>query len=219
MSLKNKKILITAGPTWVKIDKVRVISNTATGTTGILLANELERQGAKVTLVLGPCGQPLKKIKAKILRFVFFEELKSILINAVLKGNYDIVVHSAAVSDFRPHRVFKKKIRSGGENIKLNLIPTEKIIDRVKKIDPSLYLVGFKFEPGLNKKELIKEALMLARRARADIVIANTVKNNRYSAYIIEGNKESAVLNDKKELARRLTAILKKRCNDHVLPV
>ena len=54
MSLKNKKILITAGPTWVSIDTVRVISNTATGATGILLAEKLRKLDAKVTLLLGP---------------------------------------------------------------------------------------------------------------------------------------------------------------------
>ena len=54
MSLKNKRILITAGPTWVAIDSVRVISNIATGETGILLAKRLSLQGAKVTLALGP---------------------------------------------------------------------------------------------------------------------------------------------------------------------
>ncbi len=57
MSLNGKRILITAGPTWVPIDNVRVISNIATGTTGVLLAWQTSAQGAKVTLVLGPCEE------------------------------------------------------------------------------------------------------------------------------------------------------------------
>ena len=50
MKLKNKRVLITAGPTWVKIDKVRVISNTASGKTGLLFADAFKRLGSKVTL-------------------------------------------------------------------------------------------------------------------------------------------------------------------------
>ena len=58
--LKNKKVLITAGPTWVPIDNVRVISNTATGETGILLSEKLKNLGAKVTLLLGPTNLSLR---------------------------------------------------------------------------------------------------------------------------------------------------------------
>ncbi|MBU1999188.1 MAG: phosphopantothenoylcysteine decarboxylase, partial [Candidatus Omnitrophica bacterium] len=69
-NLKNKKILITAGPTWVPVDDVRVISNSASGETGILLAKRLSGQGAKVTLLLGPIGNynPDKKIKLVLFR-------------------------------------------------------------------------------------------------------------------------------------------------------
>ena len=69
MGFKNKKILITAGPTWIAVDSVRVISNTASGETGQLLADRLAREGAKVTLVLGPVPNRLKNKKVKVIPF------------------------------------------------------------------------------------------------------------------------------------------------------
>ena len=79
MHLNGKRILITAGPTWVPIDSVRIISNVATGTTGVLLSREAVAKGAKVTLVIGPsCGYNLNK-SIRIIHFRFFDELKNIL--------------------------------------------------------------------------------------------------------------------------------------------
>ena len=71
MVLKNKNILITAGPTWVPIDRVRVISNIATGKTGILLAKSANKLGAKVTLVLGPVGEVGLEKEINVKRFYF----------------------------------------------------------------------------------------------------------------------------------------------------
>lgn len=76
MSLKNKRVLITAGPTWVAIDKVRVISNTATGATGKILAQQLANKGAKVTLLINAENSCCLNKKIKILPFRFFDQLK-----------------------------------------------------------------------------------------------------------------------------------------------
>jgi len=80
MSLKNKRILITAGPTWVSIDKVRVLSNTASGATGILLSQALAAKKSKVTLLLGPVGNFSVGKNIKLLRFKSFDELKKALV-------------------------------------------------------------------------------------------------------------------------------------------
>ena len=98
-----KKVLITAGPTWVAIDKVRVISNIASGETGILLADKLSEQGAKVTLVLGPGNDKngIQNSRIKIIRFSFFEELRQALKKELKASRYDFIIHSAAVSGFR----------------------------------------------------------------------------------------------------------------------
>ncbi len=93
--LGNKKVLITAGPTWVPIDAVRVISNTATGRTGIEIARRFARGGAEVTLLLGPVSlvhSPRSTVHSiKIIRFRYFDELKKLLSGLLKKKKYDII--------------------------------------------------------------------------------------------------------------------------------
>ena len=97
MALKKKKILITAGPTWVAIDDVRVISNIATGTTGALIAAQARKLGLEVTLVCGPCELKICEAAVRVKRFTFFDELRALLRNELHRTRYDIIIHSAAV--------------------------------------------------------------------------------------------------------------------------
>lgn len=186
INLKDKRVIITAGATWVKIDKVRVISNIASGETGILLAEKLNKLGARVTLLLGPVGRVVLDDKIKVLNFRFFEELKSLLEKELKFRQYDIAVHSAAVSDYRPAAVISKKITSGLKNLRINLKPTPKLIDIFKKIQPDIFLVGFKFEPGTSRFQLVKESLKQIRVSGANLVAANTIVGKRYIAYLVE---------------------------------
>ena len=206
-----KKILITAGPTWVAIDSVRVISNIATGETGILLAKEAAKKGAKVTLVLGPVGEV--KIKTgkliKVIRFRFFDELKKIIIRELKSHGYDAVIHSAAVSDFKPEKITSGKIISGIKKLKLNLLPTEKLIDLIRRIDKDLFLVGFKFEPSLKKGALLKETGRLLRRAGLDAAVANTKDNNGYRAHIVTKAGASGPLTNKRLMVKDLIAFVR----------
>ena len=98
MNFKNKHILITAGPTWVPIDSVRVISNIATGQTGISLANQFSSLGAKVTLLLGPQANSIQiNNDIKVINFKFFDELKQLLAKELKSKQLDLIIHSAAV--------------------------------------------------------------------------------------------------------------------------
>jgi len=227
MSLKNKRILITAGPTWVSIDSVRVISNIATGETGILLAEKLQKLGAKVTLLLGPVDTCClnKKINPalsylshrpsrrkggiKLLRFRFFDELKDKIIQELKYKRYDIVIHSAAVSDYKPSKVYSGKIKSGIKNLRLGLVPTEKIINLIKEIDESIILVGFKFELQARKGMLIKSSKELIRHANLDLGVANTIDKNKYSAYILDNyNHSYGPVFNKKGLVTKLADLI-----------
>lgn len=183
--VKNKKILITSGPTWVPIDSVRVISNIATGETGVLLAEKLQCLGAKVTLLLGAVGACCLNKKIRLIRFKFFDELKNIIIKELNSKKYNIVIHSAAVSDYRPIKIYKQKVKSGMKKWCMDLVPTEKIIDLFKKIDQNIFLVGFKFEPNTNKEKLIRNARVLIQRARLNLAVANTISQGKYKAYIL----------------------------------
>src|ERR1041385_7988360 len=149
-ALSGKKILITCGPTWVAIDDVRVLSNRSTGELGRILARRLKGAGAKVTVLEGPVTEPLKDRLIKVLKFSFFEELTELL-NEELKKRYDVVIHAAAVSDFRLPKKFSGKISSEKRRLNLNLVRAPKLINRIKKIAPKTFLVGFKLESDFNK--------------------------------------------------------------------
>lgn len=208
-NLKNKRILITAGPTWIPIDNVRVISNIATGETGILLADRLSALGAKITLILGPVQMvPLKKT-VRIIRYKFFDQLKDSLEKEIKTNKYDILIHSAAVGDYKPIKVCQYKVKSGIRSWKLNLIPTIKIIDLIRRINGSLFMIGFKFEPNLTKRFLISETRKLIQRVDLDLAVANTVQKNRYQAYIVNKfGQRFGPLCDKKRLVERLVSFI-----------
>ncbi|MCK9595473.1 MAG: phosphopantothenoylcysteine decarboxylase [Candidatus Omnitrophica bacterium] len=210
MILKNKKILITAGPTWSAIDTVRVISNTATGTTGILLAKALIRSGAKVTLLLGPGIDRDLPDKARVVRFRFFDELEKLMSAELSTRGYDAIIHSAAVSDYKLKKTFGAKIRSDRDDLSLKLVKTPKLIQRIKKIDPLILAIGFKFQPQADKTALLKKARILQKQANLDIVIANTLTGDKYQAYIINHEFVSKEMRNKKDLARNLIKHLAK---------
>lgn len=207
--LRGRNVLITAGPTWVPIDNVRVISNVATGSTGILLAEKLRKFGAKVTLILGPTEAGRLNKKIRLIRFKLFDELKNTVIKELKSKKYDIMIHSAAVSDYRPQRVLNRKVNSGIKNWRLNLAPTPKIIDLIKKINKSLFLVGFKFEPGVSKSLLIKKAKTLMCRSGLDLVVANSVDNSQYTAYIMDKDKTYGPFRNKKDLTENLIKLIR----------
>lgn len=207
---KQKRILITAGPTWVPIDKVRVISNIASGETGILLAKKLIGLGAKVTLLLGPVENVSKSFGFKLARFRFFDELKGAIFRELKTKKYDIVIHSAAVSDYGPIKIYNRKIPSGIKRLRFELAPTVKIINLIKKIAPAVFLAGFKFEPGATRKKLLREAKNLIKVANLDLAVANTIDAKGYSAYILNNGVIYGPLSNKEKMVNRLAAILRK---------
>ena len=183
LSLKNKTVLITCGPTWVPIDDMRVISNQSTGALGHILVKKLIDEGAKVTLIEGPVKKPIEDKKVKIIKYCFYDELASELKKA-LKNKFDIVIHAAAVSDYKVKKPSLKKLSSGKKEISIKLTPTEKLIDKIKKISKKSLLVGFKLESFTSKAMLKKKADNLFNNANCDLVVANSLKNG-YTGYVV----------------------------------
>ena len=107
--LKNKKILMTAGPTIEFIDPIRVISNQSSGKTGVLLATELISSGAKVTLIYGPGNENPPK-GAKVIRVKTSKEMFE-AVKSELRKKFDVIIMAAAISDFIPSVQFSKKIK------------------------------------------------------------------------------------------------------------
>ena len=174
--LKGKKILMTAGPTVEKIDPVRVITNISTGKTGTLLASELVSAGAKVTLVYGPGTAEPPKCKVIPVNTV------TEMFNAVkkeLKKKYDIVILTAAASDYVPKNS-KTKINSKNPlTIKLDKAP--KIIDFVKKWQKGVFLVGFKAETNISQKELVARSRRKMKESKADLMVGNDIGESKYT--------------------------------------
>ena len=206
--LKYRRILITAGPTWVALDKVRVISNIATGESGFILAQVFRKLGAKVTLVLGPGIFFNAEKGVKVLRFKYFNELEIILKKELRRNKYSAVIHTAAVADYQPDKIIMDKVSSGLANWKITLVPTKKLINSLKKHRQDIFAVGFKFEPEATKDKLIKRAKMLLKQANLDLVVANTDKQRGYQAYIINRSKEYGPFLNKLHMAAYLAKLL-----------
>ncbi len=200
--------MITCGPTWVPIDSVRVISNRSTGEMGHLIAKDLKRLGAQITLLEGPITHAADLRSMKVIKFQFYEELLRLL-KEQLKKKYDIIIHAAAVSDYRLKNSYAKKINSDRARVHLQLVPTEKIIHWIKRLSPKAFLVGFKLETGRDLKKLKQKAAALIKQADCDLVVANSFEDQHYQGYILD--KQQNVLLDGKsrsDISLGLTKIL-----------
>jgi phosphopantothenoylcysteine decarboxylase / phosphopantothenate---cysteine ligase len=207
--LNKKKVLITCGPTWVHLDNMRVISNRSSGRLGQLLAEECLKSKARVTVLQGPVAQKLRVKGVDVKSFTYFEELEKLLKNA-LKEKYDVVIHAAAVSDYRPLSIGKGKLRSGKNRLRLILKPTKKLIHLIKRQCPSAFLVGFKLEADIDQKKAAERTRNLFTQARCDLVLANTSNGSAYKGFIFD--REGACLakaSSRKQMAKRLIRTLR----------
>jgi len=191
--LAGKKILITAGATSEEIDPVRIVTNKSSGKMGVYLAEDAFLRGADVTLIRGiHAVEPqyhLKDIRINTVKDLF---------NAIKKNikNKDIMIHAAAVSDFTINNKAKNKIKSS-DNMHLELTPTTKIFENIKKIKKNIVLIGFKAEYRVSKRELINRSYELLKSANADLVVANDVgKKDRgfdtetNEVFVVDKNKK-----------------------------
>ena len=188
-SLTGKKVLITCGPTWIPIDDPRVISNISSGELGQTLAEKLNKNGAKVTLLEGPVRKPLENKSINIIKFVYFDDLLKRLNKAFLKP-FDIVIHAAAVSDYEMQKTHKTKLSSDLNTPELKLKRTPKIIECIKKLNPNIFLVGFKLTSRLTKTSAFKDASYLFAKSKCDLVVANSMAGNKYKGFVINSNND-----------------------------
>lgn len=207
-------ILITAGPTWVPVDKVRVLTNIFSGRLGYLIAQKAtDKKNYEVTLFLGPGRISLlekQNDNLKIVKYKYFDELYNLLKEAVSSKKYDILIHSAAVADYAP-KPADAKIKSGKQNLIIELNPTIKIVDQVKKWDPDIFLVKFKLEAGISPEELIDIAFESMMKSKADLMVANEfaeTSEKYHRAYIISPKKEVKAVIGKEDIAEQLLSEL-----------
>jgi phosphopantothenoylcysteine decarboxylase/phosphopantothenate--cysteine ligase len=207
---------MTAGPTIEKIDPIRVITNHSTGKTGVLLASELVSAGAKVTLVYGPgIAEPPKGAKIVHVETVteMFREVKK-----QMKKKFDIVILAAAASDYIPKNQYSKKIKSTKNSLTIELKKAPKIIDHIKKLQKDVFLIGFKAETDISKKELVARAKQKLRDSKADMIIANDIgkkyfKDTTYNELVIVDSKTVVTIgrNKKERISRIICKNIEKR--------
>ncbi|ASJ12603.1 bifunctional phosphopantothenoylcysteine decarboxylase/phosphopantothenate--cysteine ligase CoaBC [Thermococcus thioreducens] len=204
--LAGKRVLVTAGATREYIDPIRYITNASSGKMGVAIAEEADLRGAEVTLI---------RTKGSVPSFVenqveveTVEEMLEAIERELKAKKYDVVVLAAAVSDFRVKEKASVKIKSG-KTLTIELEPTPKIIDRVKKLQPDVFLVGFKAETGLSEEELIEAARGQIKRAGSDLVVANTLK-----AF---GSEENEVILVGRDFVKKLPRMSKRELAERLL--
>lgn len=210
----KKRILITAGPTWIKVDDVRVITTIFSGNTGIFLAKNFKKNGLRVTLMVNSPHLDKAGLKGiKVVPFRYFEEFKD-KITKELKGCcYDTIIHSAAVSDYKMANVFSGKIASGKKSLTFKLKPAEKIVKVIRKLQKNAELIQFKLE--IKRKGLLKKAFKSLKENKSDFVVANAFKDLKlgYKSFLIDKNNNITEINSKNALFEKLENIVKRGGN------
>ncbi|MDL0418520.1 bifunctional phosphopantothenoylcysteine decarboxylase/phosphopantothenate--cysteine ligase CoaBC [Caldibacillus thermoamylovorans] len=166
--LRGKTVLISAGPTREKIDPVRYLSNYSSGKMGYAIAEVAQHLGANVILISGPVS--LKPpVGVQIIRVESAEEMYE----AVLQyfDEADIVIKSAAVSDYRPKKILQQKMKKQSQELVIELERTVDILAELGKRKKAQFLIGFAAETN-HVEEYAKQKL---QSKNADMIVANNV--------------------------------------------
>ena len=203
-TLSGKKILITAGPTYEKIDPVRFLGNASTGKMGIALAEELKNRGAEVTLVLGPSTEQVP-IDIRLIRVTTADEMYAACLQYFADSDWAIMC--AAVADYKPVNQEKQKIKKQEDSMQLDLIKTRDILKKLGELKKDHQcLIGFALETN-NEKEF---ALKKLQSKNADIIVLNSLNNagagfgsssNKITIFNKKGGEYSFDLKPKSEIA------------------
>jgi len=204
--LLDKKIMITAGPTYEKIDPVRFIGNYSSGKMGIALANECKRRGANVVLICGPITQQIP-VGIEVIQVESADEMYEACHR--IFPLTDIAVFSAAVADFKVKQASKEKIKkTESESFVLELERNKDIlqsIGAIKKADQ--IVVGFALETN-NEAEHAKEKL---KKKNADLIVLNSLNDvgagfghdtNKITIFDKKGNVHAFDQKSKVEVAK-----------------
>lgn len=204
LPLKNKKVVVTAGPTQEPIDGVRYISNRSSGKMGFAIAHCAHELGAEVTLIAGPTNLlPIPGITTINIKTA---EQMRLAVNENLQCDY--IIMNAAVADFRPINITSGKIKKNKMSLSLNLKPTVDILNSIKD-KTSACLVGFALETENKEQNAIKKM----KEKNLSYVVLNTpngvdqgfeVDTNRVTIYKKDGQKFQSDIDTKSRISRFL---------------
>lgn len=171
LPLKDKTVLITAGPTYESIDPVRFIGNFSSGKMGFEIAKSAAGLGAKVILITGPTQESIAGYAIQRIDVVSAEEMYEAVHTHFTKS--DIAILSAAVADFRPRNKVNQKIKKHDAALHIELEPTKDILASLGAIKKQQYLVGFALE---TDNELENAKLKLSKK-NLDLIVLNSLKD------------------------------------------
>jgi phosphopantothenoylcysteine decarboxylase/phosphopantothenate--cysteine ligase len=188
LPLYGKNVLITAGPTYEKLDPVRFIGNNSSGKMGYYLAKNAQKLGANVKLIIGPTNLDMDLDFIETIRIESSDEMFN-----MVKKNYkksDIVISAAAVSDFKPKSISKNKIKKKNILEKIEVVPTIDILSYLGKNKTKQYLVGF----ALETENPIENAKKKLNDKNLDAIILNTISD--FSPISSDENKITFISSD-----------------------
>lgn len=203
-TLSKKKILITAGPTYEKIDPVRFIGNYSSGKMGFALAEECASRGAKVTLIAGPVSLETKSPNIHRIDVESAEEMFEASVEAF--PSMDAAILCAAVADYKVKEQAKEKIKRTGDEMNMLLIPNKDIAAQLGQMKKKQLLVGFALETNDEESNAIKKM----EKKNLDFIVLNSLNDtgagfqhdtNKISILSKNGEKEDFPLKSKKEVA------------------
>lgn len=192
--LRGQRILITAGPTYEKLDPVRFIGNYSSGKMGIALAKECVAQGAEVELVLGPCSQPLPH--STLLHTTHVESAQDMYDAATsLFPSCTAGIMCAAVADFTPNTCAEEKIKREGDQLVLRLNPTKDIAAAVGSMKTNgQRLCGF----ALETHDAMQHAQEKLQRKNLDMIVMNSLQDQG-AGFKVDTNKVTIIMPDSSE--------------------
>lgn len=171
-ALAGRKILITAGPTYEKIDPVRFIGNYSSGKMGFALAEECAERGAEVTMICGPVSLKTDNAAIKRIDVESCQEMYEAAVDAF--PGMDAAILCAAVADFKPLNRAESKIKRGSDDLTLSLCPTTDIARELGKIKRrEQRLVGF----ALETDEEESNAKRKLEKKNLDFIVLNSTRN------------------------------------------
>ncbi|SHE51802.1 bifunctional phosphopantothenoylcysteine decarboxylase/phosphopantothenate--cysteine ligase CoaBC [Dysgonomonas macrotermitis] len=206
-SLSKKKILITAGPTYEKLDPVRFIGNYSSGKMGFALAEECAQRGAEVILISGPVSLKVSHPNIRRIDVESAEEMYQAAITEFPQS--DVAILCAAVADYRPKEQADTKLkRTDDTGLTLELVPNKDIAAALGKVkQPEQLLIGFALET--NNEE--QNALKKIEKKNLDYIVLNSLQDkgagfqhdtNKIAVIDKQGNRRNFPLKDKKAVAK-----------------
>jgi len=206
--LSGKKVMISAGATFEALDSMRGLTNRSSGRMGVEIAKEMYRQGANVTVVCGLMHTHVPSLFERV-----DVESTNQMMDAVTEriGDIDIYVSVAAISDITFDNVSHGKI-SSDEDITVKLTRLPKLLEMVKKLNPEVFVVGFKAEADVSEENLITKAKNRMEKYDLNLMVANDISlensgpgSDKNEVYIIDKDTyEKVSLDSKSNISKKI---------------